>query len=118
MKTPVRPPSDPRFPAASALYSVPSIADVAHVVDGIIDDHDCRFVAVVVRPESPGSPAYGFSNRGSYQAIVSAVGEQDANNVVADARQGDSYLFDQNFGRDVSRLTDSDGELLAILIRA
>lgn len=99
-------------------YPSLSLSDVAHVVNEIIDNHSPRYVAVVIRPESPGAPAYGFANRGAFQAISEAVGEQVANNLVADSRQGDSYMFDENFGRDVSRLTDSSGEVLAILVRA
>lgn len=99
-------------------YPAISLSDVAHVVSEIIDNHAPRYVAVVVRPETPGAPAYGFSNKGTFQAIVSAIGERAANDLVADSRQGESYAFDENFGRDTSRLTDSAGEVLAILIRA
>ncbi len=95
-----------------------ALADVAHVVGEIIENHSPNYVAVVVRSETPGAPAYGFSNRGTFQAIVEAIGLKAANDLVADSRQGDSYLFDENFGRDVSRLTNSNGDVLAILIRA
>ncbi len=101
----------------TSSYSL-SLSDVAHAVSEIIENHSPRYVAVVVRENSPAAPAYGFSNRGTFQAIIEAIGERAANDLVADSRQGDSYSFDENFGRDVSRLTDSAGELLAILVRS
>jgi hypothetical protein len=98
-----------------------SLADIAHVVNEIIDAHSPRFVAVVIRPETPGAPAYGFSNRGAFHAIVEAVGMDAANNLVADSESDSgTYQYDENFGRDTYRLRsrNESADVLAILIRA
>lgn len=92
-----------------------SLADCAHTVAEIIENHSPRYVAVVVTPDGP---TYGFHNSGTFQAIREAVGESAACDLCADAHQGDSYQFDENFGRDVSRLIDNRGNVLAILIKA
>lgn len=93
-----------------------SLADTAHRVHELIADHDPRFVAVVVRPSGP---LYGLAST-SWGALCNAVGDTEASTLLANAASdAATYAWDENFQRDVYRMTRADnGDVLAILVRA